>query len=422
MKRIGLAIGLTAALALVACDHVTELDDPNTDDGQTDTASDDGTGTPPPPMDALDIVFVVDDSGSMAEEQAMFATSVFHLINSLTAPRSGWPYAAVDDVRVAVVSSDMGVSADGAIPDEDVTPPSLQGYLSHGDDGSFQGSGADSVTIAGGVIPCEGVAGQCPPGWECGAVDGEDGTFCLAPDGVGTVSCPALDAPFAETTAADPNPSLGVDVACLSSLGTAGCGFEQQLASAARATQRDDQASFFRANAGLGVVIVSDEDDCSMADPAGLFGTEEATDAAKLNVACGEHPEYLHSAAYYRDVFAAAKGGYVESVFLAAIVGVPADDACQGAGNTIGDCLDDEAMQLTSYVDDASGTPLTKYLPACTRAEDGATITSATPGRRFVQLAEEMGDNGYVFSICNEDWIPAMDAFAMILAGAVDEN
>ena len=408
--RARTAIPLLLPLAFAGCFR-TETIDLGGDAGLGDTLD---TGAPT--LRGLDLVFVVDDSGSMAEEQAVLSTSVFSLVNALVSPASGAGYAAVDDLRVAVVSTDMGVSANGEIPSASITPPSLQSYLNFGDDGAFLESSIDTIEIQDGVIPCDGDPRQCPPGWAC-----EDWA-CASPDTGTAVDCPNGDEKFEEVTPdAGADEAFGTEIACLTSLGTTGCGWEQQLAAAARATQRDDQASFFRDGAGLAFVVVTDEDDCSMDDPAGLFASEECQDATKLNVACGEHPEFLHTAAYYEEALVAAKGGDAASVFFAAIVGVPADSTCQGSGTEVGDCLDVPGMQLTEFVDDSTGTALTMYEPACQRLVDGEIVTSAIPGRRYVELAGLLGPNAYVSSICNEDWTEPLSAFAAMIAGALGE-
>jgi hypothetical protein len=261
------------------------------------------------------------------------------------------------------------------------------------------------------------VPGQCPPGWSC-AEDPETGDRTCQGDGANEIACPALAGAWVETSAEDPDAAMALEVACLAMQGTAGCGFEQQLGSAVRATRHEDQASFFREEAGLSVIVVSDEDDCTMADNAGLFATPEVADQAakKVNIACGENPEYLHDTAWFVDAFAAAKGGHPESVFFAAIVGVPADGPCEGPGNAIGDCLDQDSMQLVATEETMGWL----YAPACTRTVDSTEVTRAYPGRRFVGVAEALGANGYVYSICHENWMPAMEAFAAIIAGAVE--
>ena len=62
-------------------------------------------------FDGVDIVVVVDNSGSMAEEQNILSTGFYTLVNSLIQPLSpendpDWGFPAVDNLRVAIVTSD----------------------------------------------------------------------------------------------------------------------------------------------------------------------------------------------------------------------------------------------------------------------------------------------------------------------------
>jgi hypothetical protein len=350
---------------------------------------------PEVPLDGVDLLVVIDDSGSMAEEQAILAGGLFAFVDALVHPPPAWPYGAIDSMHLAVVTSDLGVSygEDGEIPGESITPDSLQTYLNQGDGGWFQGVQAGSVTLGGTSVACE-----------------------------------AIDGAFAETPyEGSPNASLTVQAACLAQQGTAGCGFEQQLEAAAMALRRDDQASFVEESHLLVVLVITDEEDCSMEDAPGLFATEECLDATKLNIACnaGGNEQYLFDLDYFRDTFEGAKG-FAGGVIFAAIAGVPNDAEgaeqwvqCQGRGDEIGGCLDLEAMQMSTYVDDSSGTGLWKFAPVCTRSEGGVVVTSAVPGRRYVELAaDELGHDGYVSSICNEDWSPAF----YDLAEMIDEK
>jgi hypothetical protein len=59
-------------------------------------------------------------------------------------------------------------------------------------------------------------------------------------------------------------------------VGQAGCGFEQHLAAMRRAIEQPANAGFLRADANLAVVIIADEDDCSVLDPA-LLGPDSPT-------------------------------------------------------------------------------------------------------------------------------------------------
>jgi hypothetical protein len=78
-------------------------------------------------------------------------------------------------------------------------------------------------------------------------------------------------------------------------------------------------------------------------------------------------------------------------------------------------------MALEIQLFEQNGTPYKHFRPACERhAEDpDVPVTSARPGRRYVKVAESFGANGYVYSICNADWSPAMKEIAKVIAGSV---
>jgi hypothetical protein len=366
----------------------------------------------------IDLLLVVDDSISMAQEQEMLETSVFHLVNSLAHPFVQDINFPVDDVRVAVVSTNMGFSADGESGDVYWPGDMVAACQGFGDDGEFRISSAADVVIESDAIPCSDPALHCPPGWGCAFGESCFGQCEPPTPGQTELQCPGDGASYAETTPAAPNEDLALEVACLTSLGTGGCGFEQQLASAVRATAREDQKWFFREKAALGVLVVSDEDDCSMDDMEELFGTEEVSEqgAMKINIACGSHSELLRQPKDILDDLSRIKGGVEEAVFFAAIVGVPLGTACEGKGDAIGGCLLQPEMQLVPEQPDGT---TWFYHPACARGEGDVEVTRAYPGRRFVQLAREFGDRGYVFSICNDDWMPAMAQFATNISAAM---
>jgi hypothetical protein len=376
-------------------------------------------------FEAADILFVVDNSGSMGQEQAILATGVFTMLNSLTDPLPGWPYPAADDVRVAVVSSDMGLQwGDPSQPPPDGVQ--VSGCNELGDNGSFlrgayETSGA--ISIQNNAIPCS-TDTQCPTGFTCDGKDDSGIGACHRDGSASPVACPALDADHATTSPDAKDPLLAFETACLTMLGTDGCGFEQQLrATTSGLAQNPD---FLREDALLAIVVVSDEEDCSLATK-GVFDSPEFNDSARMNTACGEHPEALFTAGDMKDKIVQAKDGKQGAVVFSAIVGVPydpkepgADGVCQGSGNAITGCLDAEDMQPV-LVDEItiSGGPVKEYRPACTRGPADAPVTKARPGRRFVELAQEFGGQGYVYSICNADWSPVMKDTARLVAESV---
>ncbi len=404
------------------------------------------TNTPSKPdnkeYSGIDLLIVVDNSESMGQEQEMLATGFFTLVNSLVSSSSGsiWPYPAVADIRVAVVSSDMGLqygenhSTEG-ISDDVTSATQCTGDDPRGDDGRFQIDMPSSITVESGRIPCEGNGDQCPmEGWSCSY------GLCVTPSGdPETVACPDLNTgnAWAGTTGENTNGNLASQVACLGQLGTSGCGVEQQLEAAVRGLSRnDEQRAFIKDDHLLAVLIVSDEEDCSIAD-RGLYNTDEwisgttlnqlEPSTGLLNTACNlpasNEDNFLFDTNRYRTELVGLKNGDEGAVIFAAIVGVPKGDnsPCQGRGNELGGCLDHGDMKLeVGLFESESGIQFKHFMTACERSEGENVVTSARPGRRYVQVARSFGGAGYIYSICNADWSPAMERITEIIAERVE--
>lgn len=374
-------------------------------------------------LEGVDLVVVVDNSPSMAEEQEILATGVFSLINMLSVPLRidpDWSYPAVDNIRVAVVTSDMGLQwGDGEVGESD---PPFDGCSWRGDDGAFQAMSPDvhAVRLHDNAIKCEPDRDQCPDGFTC--TDG----FCVSSDGTGAVSCePQIEQSFAETDLFEENPYLVTQAACLTQQGTTGCGVEQTLEAGVRGLQNNPE--FMHPDHLLAVLVISDEDDCSILD-SGLFETESWNSTPEADGAIGDacgfpasNEPFLSPVIDYYDRLIHLKDDQAWAVVFAALVGVPDgdDSPCQGTGDELvaNQCLDDATMQVQVETrTDEEGAPFDRLTPACTRTEGDAEVASATPGRRYVELAQTFGERGYIGSVCNADWTPALKNVAEILA------
>ncbi|MBN2803241.1 MAG: hypothetical protein JXR91_09115 [Deltaproteobacteria bacterium] len=405
-------------------------------------------------LEGVDILVVVDNSNSMEEEQAMLATAFFPLVNSLMNPidaTSTIKKGDVNDIRIAITTSDMGLSSAGnpynqASDGFPIADPKCANPL--GDNGAFIDDylGGAVVSIQEGVIPCDSAV-QCPPAWTCENVNAEGVGTCVS-GGVTDVSCSAPSPKSASMTylevnddIASPNwtsDNLALATACMANVGREGCGFEQQLMAASASVNGPglagtDETRFMREKSLLTILIVSDEEDCSMKDGPGLFATDEVQkyDYTKINIACGMHPEFLYEPKDLKEKYEAAKAqvsgaaAAKASILFAAIVGVPAVDACQGKGTELTDCLDATLVNggtmgnpQTEDRLQATGGTATYYEYACQRfADDGTTLlTGAQPGTRYVEMARLYGNLSYVYSICNPDWSPAMEEIASLIA------
>jgi hypothetical protein len=382
-------------------------------------------------FEGADLLFVIDDSASMAEEQAILATSFFPLVDALAnpirtdSPETSWPYPAIDELRVAVITSNMGLSSNGESND-DLWPgaDAPAGCHDLGDDGQFRGIESSTVEVRSDVIPCDESAAQCPPDWTCENIGADTGVGVCHADGVTAVACPGLGAAFAETSRSDPNAAFPIQSACLAQQGSKGCGFEQPLAAAATALVRSDQKEFVDPTHLLAVIVVSDEDDCSIEDGVGFFSGIELTDPASktLDLACADRTEHLFDVGHFHDALTDAKS--LNGLVFVAIAGVPYEEqdpegaaACQGRGDDLGECLEQDAMQPVA---EEPGEDIRHYRPVCTRSENENEVTRAYPGRRYVELAyEHFGSMSFVYSICNPDWSPALEDVARFLASCM---
>ncbi|MFK8004101.1 MAG: hypothetical protein AB8H86_31335 [Polyangiales bacterium] len=191
----------------------------------------------PQPTREVDILLVVDNSGDMDEEQRRLVAQLPRLVRAMLEVERDDEDVDLDSVRLGVVSTDMG-SGDQRLP-------------------------------------------------TCDAPDGDDGL--LQNGQVGTrENCVAGGSDWTEL---GPDPEeFGHVAQCLANLGGRGCGIEQPLESMLKALTGSSAGPIFAGgssgNAGhnnllrddalLVVLVLTGEDDCSIADPE-LFTRNSAT-------------------------------------------------------------------------------------------------------------------------------------------------
>jgi hypothetical protein len=184
------------------------------------------TISPPP---ALDLLFVIDDSASMGAKQRDFASGFPGLLHALEIQPGQLP-----SLRLAAVTSDLG--AGGAdLPAASCRPA--------GDGGRFQ------------------------------VLDPASGASCGLPPGVGWIASDSAG------TNLMPGHTLEEVFGCLVTRGTSGCGFGHQLeavtvALTPRAERNPQNLGFLRPEAYLGIVLLTDRDDCSAQADAAPFFTD----------------------------------------------------------------------------------------------------------------------------------------------------
>ena len=179
----------------------------------------------------VDVVFMVDDSSSMAPLQYKLATSISAYFDVLNGLPGGLP-----NIHVGIVSSSMGAGRN----------PSIDHCPQGGDQGIFHSK---------------------PLGTTCAKASLNAGqNFLIQVNGMQNFTGDIADV-----------------FSCISSVGEGGCGFEHQLESVLRALGADgappppQNANFLRPDAYLQVVLMTDEDDCSAPPDSDLFDSSSMT-------------------------------------------------------------------------------------------------------------------------------------------------
>jgi len=247
---------LTASACIVDLGNLGEEDTDGTEDdgasGQIDPTGDgtsgggdDGdestTGDPVMPIPTerqVDVLLVIDNSGSMGEEQAKLASSIDALAGMLDAATPPVDY------RIGVTTTDNGNPWCGTTGPE---AGRLRATSCRSRPTEFTFNGATVIEAFD-----EACAAICPEDMEALTIDDGkpwvDVQRSLGIDNVGG--------------------AVGDNLRCMLPQGIDGCGFEQPLESAWKAIQRfstpmEDSFGFHRPGALLAVLIVSDEVDCS---------------------------------------------------------------------------------------------------------------------------------------------------------------
>lgn len=160
----------------------------------------------------IDMLFLIDNSGSMLEEQTSLAANFPEFIRVLQNIEGGLP-----NIHLGVISTDMGAG-----------PWVETGCSANGDNGGLRTNATCGVNNAY-IEDLEDPNG--------GRITNYSGT---------------LEETFS----------------CMARLGTTGCGFEQPLKAMQKALDGSNPANngFLRENAYLAIVFVTDEDDCSVTD------------------------------------------------------------------------------------------------------------------------------------------------------------
>lgn len=332
---------------------------------------------------SADILFVVDNSGSMAGEQTQLGQSFRAFSDVLDAKFGG-------DYHIGVITT--GMESDICPKCSDLGIPNPRSCINDkGENGRLQ----------------EDLGYISQPG--------DPPTFEFISD----ASCRVVTSTNKECFY-DPNQNNGQGIALV---GVIGCGYERGLAPLRNALGNLTSSyndGFLRPDATLAVVIISDEDDCG--EVGDIWETSPDSGRVCYFAAKGEDPDGQTSypgdpdpnrtyqlepvETYYNFLIDDVKNGRKGMVKFAAIVGV--NDA-------------DDNGEITATDLDAT---TIDYLPdrnivhACTTDGCLGDYCFAEPGTRYIELAGlfGIGQNGFVDTICQNNFSETMTALGSFVA------
>jgi len=329
----------------------------------------------------MDLLFMVDDSSSMTTVQQNLGMNFPVFINVLQQLPGGLP-----NIHIAITTSSMGAGA---------FTSSVPGCMAP-DDGSF----IDQIRSA------------TDPACQTSRLNPGEHYFIASQDG----------------STNNFSGDLATAFACLAQVGANGCGFEHPLAAVERALGPDappENAGFLRDYAFLGIVLITDEDDCSAPPDSQLFDPSQNTNADPLGplasfrctefgILCnGQSPprmaagplsncvsndararaDPMHSLVpiqHFIDTYRQLKSS-PERIRISAIA-APTDP-------------------FSIVVDQQTG------FAALTHSCSSSNGTFGDPPVRIKQLVDSFGANGGITSICQNSYSDAISLIASGLAG-----
>jgi hypothetical protein len=395
-------------------------------------------------VDKVDLLFMIDNSGSMAEEQKKLAAVLPDLVTVLATgqlnpnmPKERPDFPPVKSLHIGVISSDLGVnlapdiascggaSYDPTAPDPANTAAAVQ-MMAPNNVRLNKPFGDNGQLLTSTLVAQAGI-------WS--RPFGTTFSTPVEPTVPGDARCAQVQVNrFIDFTAGTTNPEqTKLEFSCIAKLGKNGCGLEQQLESAYKALapsnvpfSRDSRGQgsgggavnngFLRDDAVLAVVFVTDEEDCSIPDKSSeLFNrTSSMFMPGDINTRCGkpENQQFLLPTSRYVDGLRALKSeAFQDRIIVAGIVGIPlsvnlgGEKAHSGKAN-LDAILARGDMQFMTRPSNISTTD-EEPVPTCTSPNGDGT---AAPARRFLETISNFGDNGVVTSICEDEYGSALQA------------
>jgi hypothetical protein len=329
---------------------------------------------PATPNRNLDLLFVIDNSPSMADKQNNLAANFPNFIARLEQLDGGLP-----DLHLGVINTDMGtLGTDGGAPGPAIGQVGNGGCSGSGNNGNLTTNG--SIDVTGNFIS---------------DIRDTDGTRIT--NYTGTL------------------PTVFSDMA---RLGSSGCGFEQPLHAMRAALEGNPaNANFLRSDALLAVLFLTDEDDCTIHDPTLLqssettFGPLQSFRCTRFGVTCdngGATPDDMNLVGTKASCHTRADNSLLDDVvqYHDFLVGLKSNPQKVIVGGIIGDPTP-VGVELRTPPGGTTAVPA--LVRSCKYIDTLGTEEVADPAVRMQEFFGLFPDRAATTTICQPDLSTGLD-------------
>ena len=333
----------------------------------------------------VDILFVIDDSPSMADKQANLAKNFPEFINVLNTIQGGLP-----DVHIGVVTSDVGSKGtQDSSPGPSIGSIGNGGCSGEGKKGELQTSGAPLMT------------------------------------GQKFIS----DIKLSDGTRQQNYTGALTDVfSTMAKVGAGGCGFEMHLEAMKRALNNNPvNAGFLRPDAYLAVIFIADEDDCTIAHSTMLgpespaLGPLTSFRCTRFGVTCdqnGSTSDAMNQVGTKGQCHSNESSQYLEKVktyvdFLKGLKSDPSKVIVAGIMGT----TEPFQVELRS----SGGGPNTQALAHSCSYQGATNVEVADPPTRIKFLLDQFPNRSTFTTICQQNLQDGLILIAQLLKSVIGD-
>jgi hypothetical protein len=342
----------------------------------------------------VDLLFLIDDSPSMSDKQVNLANNFSKLISVLTSLPGGLP-----NLHIGVATSDLGTKGtDDALPGAPIGTLGLGGCRDLGKNGALQLFGAP---VTGGPF----------------LADIDDGHGGRTRNYTGNLS--------------------DVFAQIAKGAGAGGCGFEQTLEAVVRALDPANPANqgFVRPDAYLGILIVTDEDDCSLTHSSLLtsdttmFGELQSFRCTRFGLVCdqgGKTPDEMNQVGVKLGCHPDDNSPYLTKIadHIASLATVKPDPSKLFVTVLAGPT---EPFATELRMQQGFPMPILGLAHSCSYV--GGDINGdglpdpevADPPIRLKAFVDRFGERGALATICQTDLSPGLQQFGKLVTAAIGD-